>query len=138
MPSGVQAAVYAAIYDRLVATPALTALLAAGSDSITTHAVLDMALPYVFIADGAVDVLATGSACARIGIDIEIYSAQRGGNEAREVAHAVQAALAQELTVLGYRCVLQDVAGMGSQPMRDGQTHRATLSLQLICEAVEV
>lgn len=133
-----EAALQQGIYTCLTGHPALTALLPAGAGSITAHDSPDLAMPFVLIADTAVQDAGTQSYAgsdSRIGI--EIYSGTPGGLQARAIAAAVENALVAGITMTGHVVITARITESATRLMNDGETYRTRLQLRVLSETVE-
>lgn len=136
MPSDGAFDVQKAVYDRLSATPGLTALLAAGASGVFDHVPRGSVFPYVAIGEMRLQPLDTqGGFGSDITLSIHSYSRGAGHKEAREITSAIYDALHEaEFSVANRTLVLCRLSGAASFMESDGETYHGLQRFQIITE----
>ncbi len=128
--------VQAAIYGALAGDASLTALVAAGADSVFDHVPQGSAFPYIVLGGSAAQPLETQDGGGfDTTIDIHTYSRALGMKEAKAVMAAISACLHdRNFAVTGQRLVFCRLA---SQTLRqEGETRHGIQIFRIVTEPV--
>lgn len=136
MPQDSAWAVQAALYTRLCAASAVTALLAAGAGSVFDHVPPGSAFPYIALGDMAAQPLETQTGGGHdITLDIHVFSRAPGMKETRAIMAALSALLhEQDFAVTGQNLILCRMAAQDTRLEADGETRHGTQRYRIITE----
>lgn len=128
--------VQTALHDRLAGYAPLTALLAAGAQSVLDHVPHETPFPYIVMGEMAARPLsALDDAPYEIDMTIHIYSQTAGMREAKRIMSAVNAALQSGgINVAGHVMVLCRALESETRLENDGITRHARMRFRLIVE----
>jgi hypothetical protein len=136
MPQDSSWAVQAAVYSRLCADAGLTALLAAGVDSVFDHVPQGSAFPYIALGNLSARPMETqGGGGYDITLDIHCYSRALGMKEARGIMSAIAAVLHDaDFSVSGQNLILCRMTEQETTLEPDGETRHGLQRFTIITE----
>lgn len=128
--------VQTALHGQLAGYAPLTALLAAGADSVLDHVPQDTAFPYIAMGEMAARPLeATEQAPYEIDMTLHAYSQAAGMREIKRIMSAVNAALQSGgINIAGHVMVLCRALESEARLEKDGVTRHARMRFRLIVE----